>query len=246
MSSCQLSCAFHWKQQGTHERDQLHSLCCCQPVSSAWCNSVLYENSLSQVLGATSPIFLSLFLLFIGEQGRGGRITPRWSLCQGDQMWTGVEIRMDRKLIDQRRLIQGSQKVCVPAAALVGSTGGGKGHTRNSHICAPPCHWFGKVAWLIFSILPFLLVKRQSRLTPSTLALPRLTTKLLWKICFYIVSNREGMKRRAAPPPITVHLLFSHPWHPNTTATHCPELRWPPGGVRVPAGTLLFSSFQVS
>lgn len=34
-------------------------------------NSVLYENSLSQVLGATSPILLSLFLLFIGEQAGG-------------------------------------------------------------------------------------------------------------------------------------------------------------------------------
>lgn len=202
MSSCQLSCAFHWKQQGTHERAQLHGLCCCQPVSSAWCKQCsVWEQSFPGLGSHISNLSVTLSAVYWGAGGGGRRITPRWSLCQGDQMWTGVEIRMDRKLIDQRRLIQGSQKVCVPATALVGSTGGGKGHTRNSHICAPPCHWFGKVAWLIFSILPFLLVKRQPRLTPSTLALPRLTTKLLWKICFYIVSNREGMERRAAPTP---------------------------------------------
>lgn len=46
-------------------------------VVASWClqpdvNSVLYEDSLSQVLGATSSVFLSLFLLFIGEHGGGG------------------------------------------------------------------------------------------------------------------------------------------------------------------------------
>lgn len=45
-------------------------------VVASWClqpgvNSVLYENSLSQVLGAPSSIFLPLFLLSTGEQGRG-------------------------------------------------------------------------------------------------------------------------------------------------------------------------------
>lgn len=52
-------------------------------VVASWClqpdvNSVLYENSLFQVLGATSSIFLSVTpsAVYWGA-GQGGRIIPR-------------------------------------------------------------------------------------------------------------------------------------------------------------------------
>lgn len=107
---------------------------------ASWCpqpdvNSGLYENSLSQVLRATASTFLILCSAVYQGTGEQGRINPRWSLapCQGNQMRTGVRIKMGSKShgLDKSRLIQGSLKQRVPVTAQVGSTGGlGRIHQR--------------------------------------------------------------------------------------------------------------------